>query len=54
MDDQRECKPDERFYSINIDKLPAKIKIKSKHSHRISTFNPEASQKSKRNQGTST
>ena len=54
MDDRRECNPDERFYCINIDKLPGKIKIKSIHSHRKSPFNPDAAQKSKRDKGIST
>ena len=53
MDDRRECRIDERFYCINIDRLPGKIKIKGKHSHRKSTFNPDAAQKSLRDQGIS-
>ena len=51
MDDRRERRVDERFYCINIDKLPGKIKIKGKNSHRKSTFNPDAAQKSLRDQG---
>ena len=51
MDDHIERRVDEQFYCINIDKLPGKIKIKGKHSHRKSTFNPDAAQKSLRDQG---
>ena len=54
MDDRRERRIDERFYCINIDRLPGKIKIKGKHSHRKSTFSPDAAQKSLRDQGIST
>ena len=53
MDDRRESRIDERFYCINIDKLPGKIKIKGQHSHRKSAFNPDAAQKSLRDQGIS-
>ena len=51
MDDHIERRIDEQFYCINIDTLPCKIKIKGKHSHHKSTFNPEAAQESLRDQG---
>ena len=38
METQSPSNPEEQCYSINIDKLPAKIKVKIKHIHPKSTF----------------
>ena len=51
MDKTSKSKHEERFYSINIDKLPAKIKIKTKHIHQKSTRNSSNLQYSRREKG---
>ena len=51
MDRQNKPNQDEKFYSINIDKLPSKIQVKIKHIHHKTNLDADNVSKSVREKG---
>ena len=51
MDTQNQSKQDDKYYSINIDKLPSKIQVKIKHIHHKTNLDADNVHKSVREKG---